>query len=138
MTMVEVLITLVMVTITIGAIFTALSQGTRIAYRGGDESLATVYATGIIETIRGAPFGTFEANEQPMNLEQVFNEHNIPAGVDLSEYPSRFQFEATVSPVEGYSPSRMKQVKLVVSWSDRATKKTKSAVFVTFYTPAVK
>lgn len=138
MSMVEVLITLVMVASAFGASFMALSQGTRQVYRGGDETLATIYASEIIETIRGAPYGLFQANDQPMNPQQIFNEHNIPEGVDISQYSERFGIEATVSTVEGYSPRKMKQVKVVVSWKDRVTKKPKNAVFVTFYSPAVK
>lgn len=138
MSMVEVLITLVLITSVIGAIFMALTQGTRRIYRGGDETQATIYASEIIETIRGAPFGVFQANDQPMTPAQIFNEHNIPEGVDISSYPRRFRIEATVSAVEPYSPDKLKQVKVVVSWDDRASKLPKSAVFVTFYTPAVK
>jgi hypothetical protein len=74
-----------------------------------------------------------------MSPEQIFLEHNIPEGVDIGKYQSRFGIEATVSPVEGYSPRKMKQVKVVVTWRDRSNKsRPKSAIFATFYTPAVK
>lgn len=138
MTLVEILLTMVMITLVVGAIFTTARQGTMHVYRGGDETLATIYAAEIIETIRGAPFSTFAANGQPMTPEQVFQEHNIPEGVDISQYPPRFRIEATVSPVEPYSPSKIKHVKVIVNWDDRASQKTKSAIFNTFYTPAIK
>jgi type II secretory pathway pseudopilin PulG len=135
MTMVEVLVTLVVIVSIIGPIFAALHQATRRVYRGGDETLATIYGREVLETIRGAPYTAFSPNDQPMNPEQIFREHNIPEGVDISKYPDRYSIEATVSPVEGYHPTEMKRVKVVVAWNDRTTKKPKNAVFATFYRP---
>lgn len=138
MTLVEILLTMVLITLVVGAIFTTARQGTIQVYRGGDETLATIYAAEIVETIRGAPFATFAANGQPMTPEQIFREHNIPEGVDISQYPDRFRLEATVGPAEPYAPTKMKHIKVIVNWDDRASGNTKSAIFNTFYTPAIK
>lgn len=138
LTFLEILITLVMVSLVAGSIFQLMNTATRAAYRGGDESLATQYGAEIIETIRGAPFGTFKADERPLTPEMIFKEHNIPEGVDIANYDPRFSIEATVSPVEPYSPREMKKVKVVVSWISRQSKQPRNSVFVTLYTPAIK
>lgn len=135
LTMVEILITLVVIVAILGPIFLQMRLGTARVYRGGDETLATMYAAEIIETIRGAPYGVFAPNEQEMTPEQIFKEHNIPEGTDISKYHERFTIRAKVSPVEGYDPLDMKKIEVTVTWEDRTTKRPKSAVLATFYTP---
>ncbi len=135
MTVIEVMVTLVVVVAVIGQIFVLLRQGFLRVYRGGDETLATVYASEILETIRGAPYAAFAPNGQEMTPEQIFKEHNIPEGTELENYDPRFVITARVSPIEGYDPRDMKKIEVTVTWDDRSTKKPKSAVLVTFYTP---
>lgn len=135
LTIVEVLLTLVLVAGVLGPIFVLMSTGTKRGYRGGDETLATLYATEIVETIRGAPFGAFQANDQPMSLQQIFNEHNVQEGIDISKYEPRFSIQATVSAIPDYDPRDMKKIEVLVGWKDRATGQDKSVVLATFYTP---
>lgn len=136
LTLVEVLVTLVLIVSAIAAIFVVLQTATRRSYRAGEETLATIYASDIMEAIRGAPYGAFPANGQDMTPRQVFQEHNIPESSDLATYDEQFSILARVSPVEPYDPSEMKKIEVVVSWESRPAGTPKNATLVTFYRPS--
>lgn len=137
MTLVEVLVALAVIVTIFTPIFSLLSTSTIRAYRGGDETVATIYANDVLEIIRGAPYDSFLANDQPMSLQQVLYEHNIPTGYELDKYEDRFTVSAKVSPVEGYPPEFIKQVTVEATWQSRQKKdKTLFVRLVTFYTPS--
>lgn len=134
-TILEILFGLVLFSLLFGAFMLLSRQGVLQIYKGGDETLATIYASEILETIRGAPFNAFPANDLPMNLEQIFREHNVPEGVEFENYVEYMNVEAKVSPVPGYDPAKIKQVQVVVAWNDRANNDLpKNVRLITFYT----
>lgn len=126
MTLVEILITLAIVVTIFAPIMSMISLSTLKAYRGGDRTVATIYANDLLEIIRGAPYGAFIANDQWMTLKQVLYEHNIPTGYFIEKYDDRFSLRAKVTKVEGYPARKIKWVTVECQWKRRTKGKTKS------------
>jgi prepilin-type N-terminal cleavage/methylation domain-containing protein len=144
MTLVEVLITLAIVVTIFAPIMSMISLSTLKAYRGGDRTVATIYANDLLEIIRGAPYDAFVANDQWMTLKQVLYEHNIPSGYFIDKYDTRFSLRAKVSNVEGYPARKIKWVTVECQWKRRTKGETKSSdgkelansiVLISAYTP---
>jgi len=141
MSLVEILVALAVVITIFTPIFSLLSMATIKAYRGGDETVATIYANDVLEIIRGAPFDAFPPDDQWMDRKQILYEHNIPTGYELDKYEDRYNLKAKVSEVPGYPPNYIKMVTVQVVFQSRlkgesADKKPKEVTLVTFYTPS--
>ena len=141
MSLVEILVALAVVVTIFTPIIAMVSMATIRAYRGGDETVATIYANDVLEIIRGAPYEAFMPNDQWMNMQQILYEHNIPTGYELEKYEKRFVVAAKVSEIEGYPPQLMKQVTVEVKYKPRIKKRgkedeEKSVVLTSFFTPS--
>ena len=141
MSLVEILVALAVVVTIFTPIIAMVSLATIRAYRGGDETVATIYANDVLEIIRGAPYESFMPNDTWMNMHQILYEHNIPTGYELEKYEKRFIVAAKVSEVEGYPPQLMKQVTVEVKYEPRIRQKKKAnqertVVLTSFYTPS--
>ena len=139
MTLAEVLVTLAVITGLFVPILVLMQTSTIRVYRSSDETLATIYATDMIEIIRGAPFFAFKPDGKPMGLREIFIEHagRIPAGYDPSRYDKRFQIEVKVQPAgmeEDYSTNKIRMVWVAVRWKSRRTGQDKTREIATFYT----
>lgn len=142
LSIVEVLVTLVVVTLLFGPIFLLLQTSHLRTLRGGDETIATIYATDVIELVRGGPYEAFykdgAAAEKDIPLKDVFARSNFFKGYDYSKYDQRFTITVDVGPAGELEPSKMKQVVVRVNWEDKVTKKPAKpgVVMATFYSPA--
>ena len=144
MSLIEILMAIALVIVIFTPIIALMSTATIRAYRGGDETIATIYANDVIEIIRGAPYDSFMPKDNWMSLQQVLYEHNIPTGYELEKYEDRFTVAAKVSSIEGYPSSLIKQVTVKVSWKPkialrskkRSEVKDQDVILSTFYTPS--
>lgn len=140
LTMVEILVTLVVVTLLFGPIFVLIQSSHLRTLRGGDESIATIYAADVIELVRGGPFEAFfkegGAPEKALPLKDVFARSNFFKGYDSEKYDKRFAITVDVGPAGELEPSKMKQVVVHVAWKDKVTKKPVEIKIATFYPPA--
>ncbi|MBI4866150.1 MAG: hypothetical protein HY816_04285 [Candidatus Wallbacteria bacterium] len=137
LTIVEILITLVLIATVFGGVFVLVMHASMRVYRGGDETLATIYASDIIEVVRGSPYEAFfwKEPELGMTLQDVFKKHPIPQRDDLDKYDKRFTILTDVMQAGDVPPAVLKKVRVTVVWKDR-TKDTKHEVkLVTFYGP---
>jgi len=119
-------------------IFVMMQTGTIRVYRSADDTAATIYATDMIEIIRGAPFHAFLPDNKPMDLHDIFVKHEgrIPRGYDPTRYDKRFSIRARVAPAGAkYSPDKIRMVEVLVQWTDRRTNKLKDRRVATFFTP---
>ena len=138
----EILVTLVIVTLLFGPIFTLLTESHRRTLRGGDDTIGTIYATDVIELVRGGPFEAFYKDgatpEKDLPLKEVFARSNFFKGYDATKYDDRFTITVDVGPAGELEPSKMKQVVVHVTWTDKVTKKltTQAVTLATFYSPA--
>jgi len=139
-TIIEILITLVLVTLLFIPIVQLMQLGTKRVYRGGDETLATIYAADIIELIRGGPYEAFYENgqkeEKGLDLKEVFGRSPFFKGYDPSSYIDRFTIAVDVGPAGEIPPKKLKQVRVTVAWKERTTENPKSIKMVTFYSPS--
>ncbi len=139
MTLVEVLVTLAVITTLFLPIIIMMQTGTMRVYRSGDETLATIYATDMIEIIRGAPFLAFLPDGHWMDLREIFVENagRLPSGYDPSRYDPRFIIKVKIAPAgKEYSADSIRMVRVVVQWNQRNTKRPRQREIATFYTPA--
>ncbi len=140
MSLIEILVALAVVVTIFTPIIALVSMATIRAYRGGDDTVATIYGNDVLEIIRGAPYEAFMPNDQWMNMQQILYEHNIPTGYELEKYEKRFVVAAKVSEVEGYPPTLMKQITVEVKFPPRKKRPKKdefrTIVLTTFYTPS--
>ena len=140
LSMVEILVTLVVVTLLFGPIFTLIQWSHLRTLRGGDESIATVYAADVIELVRGGPYESFFKDggtpEKDLPLKDVFSRSNFFKGYDAEKYDKRFTILVDVGPAGDLEPSKMKQIIVKVGWKDKATKTDKVIKLATFYSPA--
>jgi hypothetical protein len=140
MSIVEVLVTLVVVTMLFMPIFLLITQSHRRALRGGDETIATVYATDVIELVRGGPYDAFfpEAGSPETNLDlrTVFGRSNYFRGYDASRYDDRFTITVDVGRAGEMDPRKLKEVKVKVAWRDKVSNERKAIKVVTFYSSA--
>lgn len=139
--MVEVLITLVVVTLLFGPIFSLLQGSHRRTLRGGNETIATIYAADVIELVRGGPYEAFYkdggAPDKDVPLKEVFARSNFFKGYDYSKYDARFNVTVSVAAAGELEPSKMKMVTVRVDWEDKVTKKPANpVVLATYYSPA--
>lgn len=137
LTIVEILVTLVIIGIVFGGIFGAVFMGTKQVYWGGDETLATIYGSDIIEVVRGAPYDAFFWKDEELNMTMadLFNKHPIPQRDDLTKYDSRFTILVDVTAAGDLPPAAMKMVRVRVQWKDKQTEARKEIKLVTFYGP---
>ncbi len=135
MTIVEILVTLVIIGASFTPIIGMLSMSTHKIYWGGDETHATILASDILEVIRGAPYDAFfwKDEEVGMTLQDIFKKHPIPQTHDLDKYDSRFTIIADVTAAGDLPPSQLKRVKVIVTWKDKKTDKPRSIALVSFY-----
>jgi hypothetical protein len=140
LTLVEILVTLVVVTFLFVPIFALIQMGHLGSLRGGDETIATVYAADIIELVRGGPYEAFFKDgatpDKGLPLKDVFARSNFFKGYDAEKYSERFHVTVDVGPAGDLEPSKMKQVIVYVAWDDKVTKKPKGIKLATFYSPA--
>lgn len=140
LTMVEILVTLVVVTLLFGPIFVLIQTSHLRTLRGGDESIATIYAADVIELVRGGPYEAFfkegGAAEKGVLLKDVFSRSNFFKGYDAEKYDKRFAITVDIGPAGELEPSKMKQVVVHVAWKDKVTKKPIEIKVATFYPPA--
>ena len=142
LSIVEILVTLVVVTLLFGPIFALLQSSHRRTLRGGDETIATIYAADVIELVRGGPYEAFFKDggnpDKDVPLKEVFARSNFFKGYDYSKYDDRFTITVDVGPAGELEPSKMKQVTVKVTWEDKVTKSltTNPVILATFYSPA--
>ena len=140
MTMVEILVTLAVVTLMFGPIFALVQQATRRTLRGGDASIATIYAADIIELVRGGPYDAFFKDgttpDDNIALKDVFARSSFFKGYDPDKYDKRFTIVVDVDKAGELDPAKMKQVTVHVQWVDKVTKATQNVLLCTFYSPA--
>lgn len=139
MTLAEILVTLAVITCLFLPIIVMMQTGTIRVYRSADETLATIYATDMVEIIKGAPFLAFLPDGHWMDLREIFVENagRIPSGYDPTRYDPRFIIKVKVTPAgKEYSADKIRMVRVVVQWDQRNTKKPKQREVATFYTPA--
>ena len=140
--MVEILVTLVIVTLLFGPIFGMLISAHRRTLRGGDETIAVVYAADVIELVRGGPFEAFykdgQTPDKDLELKDVFSRSNFFKGYDVEKYDKRFHITVDVGAAGELEAAKMKQVTVKVSWEDKVTKRTTDhgVILCTFYSPA--
>jgi prepilin-type N-terminal cleavage/methylation domain-containing protein len=124
MTLLEILLTLVIISILFVPILNLIQQGSKRSYRGGDMTLATIYAADIMELIRGGPYEAFfpdgEKEDKDLTLKEVFGRSNFFKGYDPENYKSdRFEIRVDVGPAGKLSPKKMKQARIKIQWSER-------------------
>lgn len=140
LTMVEILVTLVVVTFLFIPIFSLIQMSHLRSLRGGDETIATVYAADIIELVRGGPYEAFFKDgatpDKMLPLNEAFARSNFFKGYDAEKYDKRFHITVDVGPAGDIEPSKMKCVVVHVAWDDKLTKDTKAIKLATFYSPA--
>jgi hypothetical protein len=140
LTMVEILVTLVVVTFLFIPIFSLIQLAQKMGLRGGDESLATVYAADVIELVRGGPYEAFFKDggnpDKALPLNEVFARSNFFKGYDWEKYDKRFHITVSVSAAGDIEPAKMKQVVVEVAWDDKVTQKPRGIKLATFYSPA--
>lgn len=142
MSMVEILVTLAVVTLMFGPIFTMLQSSHLRTVRGGDETIATVYAADVIELVRGGPYEAFFKDggtpDKDVPLKDVFARSNFFKGYDYEKYDKRFTITVDVGPAGELEPAKMKMVTVKVTWEDKVTKKATAApvIMATYYSPA--
>lgn len=140
LTMVEILVTLVVVTFLFVPIFTLIQFSHLRALRGGEETIATVYAADIIELVRGGPYEAFFKDggtpDKMLPLNEVFARSNFFKGYDWEKYDKKFHITVDVGAAGDIEPSKMKQVIVHVAWDDKMTKRPLSIKLATFYSPA--
>lgn len=140
--MVEILVTLVVISMLFIPMFAMLQSGSRRTLRGGDASLATVYGCDVIELVRGGPYEAFfkdgAQEEKDLPLRDVFGRSNFFKGYDSSKYDARFTITVDVGKAGDLDPAKMKQVTVKVNWLDKVTNKPTAAPvkLITFYSPA--
>jgi hypothetical protein len=138
--MVEILVTLAILALMFGPLFALIQLSHKRTLRGGDKTIATVYAADIIELIRGGPYDAFlkegAAEEKGLDLTTVFQRSNFFKGYDVSKYDSRFDVRVDVGPAGDLPRSHMKQVRVTVNWLDTQTKKVDTLKLVSYYSPA--
>lgn len=140
LTLVEILVTLVVVTLLAGPIFAVIQFSHLRTLRGGDESIATVYAADVIELVRGGPYEAFfkegAAPEKDLPLKEVFSRSNFFKGYDAEKYDRRFTITVDVGPAGELEPAKMKCIVVKVAWKDKVTKDRIKIKLATFYSPA--
>ncbi|MBI4872573.1 MAG: hypothetical protein HY814_13515 [Candidatus Riflebacteria bacterium] len=137
LTIVEILVTLVIIGLMFGPIFAWIVTSSRAIYWGGDETLATIYASDVIEVIRGAPYDAFFWKDEELNmtLQDIYTKHPIPQRDDLKKYDERFTILADVTVAGDIPPKVMKMVRVRVAWKDKSTQNKRELKLVTFYGP---
>jgi hypothetical protein len=141
MTMVEILITMVLVVLIFSAIFQLVQISHRRTLRGGDLTIATIYAADVLELVRGGPYEAFfkdgQTPEKDLDLKTVFSRSSFFKGYDPGKYDSRFDIRVSVGPAGEMPPSKLKQVSVTVTWKERLTGRIPHPVkMVTFYSPS--
>ena len=141
MTMVEVLVTMVIIVLLFGPVFGLIQQGHKRTLRGGDQTIAVIYAADVLELIRGGPYDAFYKDgsqpEQNLDLKTVFSRSAFFKGYDPAKYDARFDIRVDVGAAGDVPASKLKQVTVWVSWIDKLTKRPARPIkMVTFYSPA--
>ncbi len=134
-TLVEVLITLLLAVMIFSPIYLMLSHGSIRAYRGSDRNQATIYASDVIEIIRGAPYDAFPPDDKELSLEDILKNPAVFGDYDAEGFDPRFRITARVSPLEGYDPNKLKKVLVEVAWKSRLSRKGRKIVMCTICSP---